>query len=102
LDVVDEDVVHAGRSGGDAERRSSPASPCRDVTEVELHSERGVHEEREFAERYGWGPEMIDTIPRTLAGWHTLLDQLSSVLAGKGPLPEAYWKGLHQHYLARV
>jgi uncharacterized protein YndB with AHSA1/START domain len=80
-------------------------SPENDGTTLLLthnHPDITSEQERELTQRYGWGPEMIDTIPRTLAGWHTLLDQLSSVLAGEGRLPEDYWKGIHQHYLARV
>jgi uncharacterized protein YndB with AHSA1/START domain len=56
--------------------------------------------EDKVQKKMGWGDEMRDTIPRTLAGWHTIIDQLDSVLAGNGPLSneDDHWRPLFELY----
>lgn len=63
----------------------------------------------EFARRMGWPDEMKRAVPRTLAGWHALLDRLERLLGGRAnnamPTPEEPgndWQPLFEHYLATV
>ena len=62
-----------------------------------------------FAEKMGWPDTMKRAVPRTLAGWHTLLDRLERTLNGGAnanmPTPEEpgnEWEPLFEHYLATV
>ena len=53
-----------------------------------------------LAERFGFTDDMYDQLPRTLAGWHQLLDALAQTLDGQ-PVrqDEAAWRGPHRYYL---
>lgn len=63
----------------------------------------------DFAKRMGWPDEMKRAVPRTLAGWHALLDRLEHKLHGTtqpematpDDLPDD-WKQLFAHYVATV
>ena len=62
-----------------------------------------------FAKKMGWADEMKRAVPRTLTGWHTLLDRLEHQLEAGSvpdmPTPEApgdEWKHVFEHYLATV
>jgi uncharacterized protein YndB with AHSA1/START domain len=66
-------------------------------------------QQREFAKRMGWPDEMTRAVPRTLAGWHALLDRLERKLDGAEqpdmPTPEGVtddWKALFDHYLSKI
>ena len=66
-------------------------------------------QQHEFAKRMGWPDEMTRAVPRTLAGWHALLDRLERKLDGAAqpdmPTPEEpgnEWEPLFRHYLATV
>lgn len=66
-------------------------------------------QQEEFAKRMGWPDEMKRAVPRTLAGWHTLLDRLEHKLAGETtpdmPTPAEpgdHWKDTFGHYLETV
>jgi uncharacterized protein YndB with AHSA1/START domain len=74
------------------------------------HQERVDPEvERKIREQYDWPPDMHDPLPRTLAGWHEILDHLGLVLDGEavGPVSTAEhrhgrWKELHERYIKTV
>jgi uncharacterized protein YndB with AHSA1/START domain len=66
-------------------------------------------QQREFAERMGWPDTMLRAVPRTLAGWHSILDTLEFTLDGEAApdmatpqLPGDYWEHLFDHYLATI
>jgi uncharacterized protein YndB with AHSA1/START domain len=63
----------------------------------------------EFAKKMGWPDEMKRPVPRTLAGWHSLLDRLEQRLAQGAvsamPTPEDpgdEWKQVFGYYLETV
>jgi uncharacterized protein YndB with AHSA1/START domain len=43
-------------------------------------------------------PDEFPAVPRTLAGWHTLLDQLEADLAGEALPPEDHWRSVFEIY----
>lgn len=58
--------------------------------------------ERRIMKGTGIDPDEFPTIPRTLAGWHTLLDQLECDLDA-APLPaEDHWRKVFETYKERV
>jgi len=64
-----------------------------------------MDEQIALMKKMGFGPDMYDPIPRTLAGWHSLIDDLGRVLDSRpsadqgSPTPE--WKVLHLRYKER-
>ena len=87
-------------------------TPHGDVTRLVLthdHPPIDPAQQDEFAKRMGWPDEMKRAVPRTLAGWHALLDRLEQHLGAREiasmPTPEepgADWQRVFQHYLATV
>jgi uncharacterized protein YndB with AHSA1/START domain len=87
-------------------------SPDGDGTRLVLthdHPPIDPAQQKAFAEKMGWPDTMLRAVPRTLAGWHFLLDALENVLDGKAqddlPTPEEpgnAWESLFDHYLATV
>jgi uncharacterized protein YndB with AHSA1/START domain len=66
-------------------------------------------QQAEFAKKMGWPDPMKRAVPRTLAGWHTLLDRLERQLDAGNlpdmPTPEDpgdEWKHVFEHYLTTV
>ena len=87
-------------------------SPDGDGTRLVLthdHPPIDPAQQNEFAKRMGWPDDMKRAVPRTLAGWHALLDRLEHTLddttqpamATPEDLPDD-WKELFAHYLATV
>jgi uncharacterized protein YndB with AHSA1/START domain len=65
--------------------------------------------QEEFARRNNWPDEMKRAVPRTLAGWHMLLNMLEQHVDGRKvanmPTPEdpgGDWQPIFEHYLATV
>jgi len=54
--------------------------------------------DREIMKRMGLDPDTFPPIPRTLAGWHTMLDRLERTLEGGDQLPDDHWKTLFDQY----
>ncbi len=87
-------------------------SPSRDGTRLVLthdHPPIDPAQQDEFAKRMGWPDEMKRAVPRTLAGWHMLLDLLEQHVDGrtlsKMPTPEEPgndWQQIFEHYLAVI
>jgi uncharacterized protein YndB with AHSA1/START domain len=71
--------------------------------------EPDMAEQERLMTKMGFGPDMFDPIPRTLAGWHSLIEQLEAVLEGaqdtadtRPPVEGAHeprWKQLHRMYI---
>jgi uncharacterized protein YndB with AHSA1/START domain len=67
--------------------------------------EPDMDEQIAMMKKMGFGPDMYDPIPRTLAGWHSLIDDLGNTLDGKATSdqgrPTPAWKQLHERYKER-
>jgi uncharacterized protein YndB with AHSA1/START domain len=59
-------------------------------------------QERRIVEEAGIDPDEYPTLPRTLAGWHTLLDGLERYIEGGDSLPDDHWKKVFELYRANV
>jgi uncharacterized protein YndB with AHSA1/START domain len=65
--------------------------------------------QEKFAKKMNWPDEMLRAVPRTMAGWHMLLNMLEQHVDGRRvanmPSPEdpgGDWDGIFRHYLATV
>jgi uncharacterized protein YndB with AHSA1/START domain len=68
-------------------------------------------EQERLMKKMGFGPDMYDPIPRTLAGWHSLIEELQATLDGvttdhdvnnpQDGAQQPRWKQLHNHYVER-
>jgi uncharacterized protein YndB with AHSA1/START domain len=87
-------------------------SPSGDGTRLVLthdHPPIDPAQQDEFAKRMGWPDEMKRAVPRTLAGWHLILDLLQQLLDGGRaadmPTPQDpgdAWQPTFEHYLETV
>jgi uncharacterized protein YndB with AHSA1/START domain len=55
-------------------------------------------QERKLLERHGLDLDEYPTIPRTMAGWHTILDRLAVALDGGPSLADDHWKRVYERY----
>ena len=70
--------------------------------------EPDMAEQEQLMKKMGFGPDMYDPIPRTLAGWHTLIEELAAhvderpsdhdVNTPQEGAEQPRWKTLHQRY----
>jgi uncharacterized protein YndB with AHSA1/START domain len=58
--------------------------------------------EREIVQRHGIDPDEYPTVPRTMAGWHTLLDALEGLLDGAPALADDHWQTTYDRDYAKV
>ena len=94
--------------GGPIRWELTPDGDGTKLTFTHRFPEPDVAEQERLMKKMGFGPDMYDPIPRTLAGWHSLIEQLEAVLLGeqraadtRPPVEgaeEPRWKQLHRMY----
>ena len=70
-------------------------------------NEPDPEEQKRLMQKMGFGPEMYDPVPRNLAGWHSIIDELANEISGGAvaqgtPRQNAdrdAWKHLHRMYV---
>ena len=95
--------------GGTVRFELSPAGEGTRLVLTHDHPPIDPAQQDAFAKKMGWPDKMKRAVPRTLAGWHTLLDQFEHLLDGRAlpdmptpQLPGDYWEHIFEHYLATV
>lgn len=95
--------------GGNVRWELSPGTSGTRLVLTHDHPPIDPAQQKQFAGKMGWPDKMLRAVPRTLAGWHFLLDALELMLDGDAtpdvPTPQQpgdYWKHIFEHYLATV
>lgn len=92
--------------GGPIRWELSPDGDGTRLTFTHHFPEPDMAEQERLMKKMGFGPDMYDPIPRTLSGWHTLIDELGLLLDGRTSnvdtpqegAQQPKWKTLHNRY----